>query len=527
MKYKISCSFGEVIDKITILNIKLSKTNDINKINNLQNELNCIINDCNIKNMNDKLFYELYRINLNLWELEDAIRIKSKLKKYDNEYITISENIHTMNDKRFLVKRKINENYCSELIEEKIYNLKEDYEEKKLNYAKYLFNTGEFNKALECIEPLIQKYKDTELNTQKLIDLFISYNNILSIYGESKYFEKIEKVYYNVKNLDLIKEFIDFFYNSYCILCLSKNEYEKIKDIKSYHDCLTGPNINKHNSSFFSNTSKNETLLIHENGGLGDYIMYSRFIPELCDKYNNNSIVFLVNDKLEWIIKDVFKKIKNLLVIPHSKRDSLPFFDHHCSLFSLFFNLGYIKYELITFTPYLKNINCKYYNKYDNFFKIIESIDKPIYLFNWHGNFSNSFEKFNRGMDIKDAINFFKKYNICAVTPTLDINNNEEELLNKNNILILKNIIPNFDEVCFEDTINILKYKKIKGLISTDTSLVHLSLSLNIKTFVLLTKGCDWRWTKYNDKTNWYPNAILLRQNEINNWDNLNKEVTF
>ena len=62
--------------------------------------------------------------------------------------------------------------------------------------------------------------------------------------------------------------------------------------------------------------------------------------------------------------------------------------------------------------------------------------------------------------------------------------------------------------------------RKVEGLISTDTSLPHLALSLGIKTYVLLTLGCEWRWTN-DEKTNWYPNAILLRQTELSNWKNV------
>ena len=46
----------------------------------------------------------------------------------------------------------------------------------------------------------------------------------------------------------------------------------------------------------------------------------------------------------------------------------------------------------------------------------------------------------------------------------------------------------------------------------TDTSLVHLSANLNVKTFVLLTLGCEWRWTSDAKTTNWYPESILIRQ---------------
>lgn len=71
---------------------------------------------------NDILFYKLYDINRILWDLEDNIRIKSLKKEFDEEYIKYAENIHKENDRRYLLKKEINEKYNSFLIEEKIYS---------------------------------------------------------------------------------------------------------------------------------------------------------------------------------------------------------------------------------------------------------------------------------------------------------------------------------------------------------------------------------------------------------------------
>lgn len=69
------------------------------------------------------LFYELKTINILLWDCEDNIRLKGKLRQYDEDYISISEHIHQYNDQRYAIKRKINQQYNSYISEEKIYNL--------------------------------------------------------------------------------------------------------------------------------------------------------------------------------------------------------------------------------------------------------------------------------------------------------------------------------------------------------------------------------------------------------------------
>ena len=100
-----------------------------------------------------------------------------------------------------------------------------------------------------------------------------------------------------------------------------------------------------------------------------------------------------------------------------------------------------------------------------------------------------------------------------------NITTHEYNLLKKYNVNYIGNIIDK--QNAFYDTISIIKHSKnIKGVITTDTSLPHLSLSLDICTYVLLTVGCEWRWVSQNKITNWYPKAILLRQKKIGNWEN-------
>ena len=71
----------------------------------------------------------------------------------------------------------------------------------------------------------------------------------------------------------------------------------------------------------------------------------------------------------------------------------------------------------------------------------------------------------------------------------------------------------------YEDSVHIFKH--IDGIFSTDTSMVHLSANLGIKTYTLLTLGCEWRWDRDTSTTVWYPDNVLLRQNKLNDWSNV------
>jgi|TARA_B110000259_G_C13780741_1_gene308503 hypothetical protein len=123
MIYHISCSYGEIIDKLTILEIKISKCLDEEKKNNIQNEYNMLSQHKNCDIVFIELYTKLKRINMKLWDYEDRIRIKSKLKEHDQEYILIAEGIHKYNDKRYELKKVINKRYHSYIIEEKIYTI--------------------------------------------------------------------------------------------------------------------------------------------------------------------------------------------------------------------------------------------------------------------------------------------------------------------------------------------------------------------------------------------------------------------
>ena len=85
MKCTIECSYGEIIDKITILKIKLENVQNSEQQKNISNEYESlkkwIKNDDKIF---EQYFNDLYKVNKKLWDLEDNIREKSKKKEFDN-----------------------------------------------------------------------------------------------------------------------------------------------------------------------------------------------------------------------------------------------------------------------------------------------------------------------------------------------------------------------------------------------------------------------------------------------------------
>ena len=116
-------SLGELIDKITILEIKQIHMTGI-KLKNVDKELkllNKILQDKNLE-IDIDLINNLKEVNNNLWEIEDNIRIKESNQKFDKEFIQLARSVYKENDKRASIKKEINQKYNSELVEEKSYN---------------------------------------------------------------------------------------------------------------------------------------------------------------------------------------------------------------------------------------------------------------------------------------------------------------------------------------------------------------------------------------------------------------------
>ena len=122
----IPISWGELFDKITILQIKLDNLQDQNALKNVKIEYdelfkiyeNNFLEDANAK----RLLADIKNINKILWNIEDDIRDKERQKTFDEGFIELARSVYITNDERSRIKRKINKTFGSELIEEKSYS---------------------------------------------------------------------------------------------------------------------------------------------------------------------------------------------------------------------------------------------------------------------------------------------------------------------------------------------------------------------------------------------------------------------
>jgi hypothetical protein len=118
-------SYGELIDKITILEIKSRRIADEAKLANVRNELDLLnatwANDAASQTDISDERARLLAVNELLWDIEDKIRLKERAQAFDQEFIELARAVYFRNDERAAFKREINLKLGSQLVEEKSY----------------------------------------------------------------------------------------------------------------------------------------------------------------------------------------------------------------------------------------------------------------------------------------------------------------------------------------------------------------------------------------------------------------------
>ena len=126
MPVQVPVSVGELLDKLTILAIKLQRIDDAAKRANITREqeaLEIVVAAAGLRAAVGvtELETELRRVNEQLWEIEDSIREHERQQRFDAAFIALARAVYRTNDQRADLKRRINALVSSELVEEKSY----------------------------------------------------------------------------------------------------------------------------------------------------------------------------------------------------------------------------------------------------------------------------------------------------------------------------------------------------------------------------------------------------------------------
>jgi hypothetical protein len=125
MNLMIPVSPGELIDKLTILEIKLERIRDEAKLYNVRreyDELTAVWREAELADDTvEGLRAQLLGVNEALWEIEDAIRDEERERRFEDCFIELARSVYRRNDERAALKRRINQHLGSPIVEEKSY----------------------------------------------------------------------------------------------------------------------------------------------------------------------------------------------------------------------------------------------------------------------------------------------------------------------------------------------------------------------------------------------------------------------
>lgn len=124
MEVNVPVSIGELLDKLSIVEIKIKNISDSKKLKYLNKEFNLLKEKAeDVKSINSQKYDEFYssllKTNSKLWEIEDDIRDLENLKNFDDAFVSLARSVYITNDERFEIKTKINNFFGSSIVEQK------------------------------------------------------------------------------------------------------------------------------------------------------------------------------------------------------------------------------------------------------------------------------------------------------------------------------------------------------------------------------------------------------------------------
>ncbi len=363
----------------------------------------------------------------------------------------------------------------------------------KYNIGNIYFTQKKFNSAIEYYK------KATEVDPSH----FFAYNNIALSFKKLGKFDEALKFY--KKAIDINKDFVDGHINYGTLLLLTNKlelgfkEYEWRKKSKIFSDYLDYSKLKIKTPIWTGQNLQKKTILILSEQGIGDLVQFSRYLFVLKDKFSCK-VILRLKQNLAHFFDDSVEIITEKEKIP--KHD---FHNHLASLPGIFYNKNKSFPQNINFIKENKEINekwCKILNKYKGLKVGINAT-------------ASSATSGDRIIPIENfkILTNLKKINFFIIQKDLDKNN--VQIINQNSNV---SYFEDLDKLGmpFEDTIGLVK--NLALVITADTSLGHLSATLEKPTWIALSLINDWRWFQNEKKSIWYDSVKLYRQKKIGNW---------
>lgn len=450
-----------------------------------------------VRDYDKSIYYYLKTIEKNPNHIESYVNLANAIKKNDsNKAIEYLIKAYKINPKEENLLLSLAQSYkdiykndesikiLNELLNNNPLN-SEAYSQMAMNYM----DLCQYEKALKYYD-LALKIKPDNLNFQHGRAVALKY------LGRIEECQKILEDIVKNKNASLETKI------TLGMLYLQDKKFKKGMELyRLRSNNIKSKDINKEDIWEIGDSVKNKTILVYSNCGLGDSIMYSRYLPLLKEKAKD--IILQTDENIVSIMQESFPMISVIKkdVKPDKYDKVLQFMDIQLALDFDFSNIpcseGYLK------------INEDLVNMFSKL-PIFKSRKKKIGLY-WQGNrriFKNRSIKF----DILNRLTQNKKYNFYS----FQIDENIEET---ENLFDLSKHIKDYS-----DTAALLK--NIDIMITIDSSIAHMSGALGVKTFLLLPKTAEWRWFNDEETTPWYDSVTIFKQNKSADWDEVIDRVS-
>ena len=438
-------------------------------------------------------YRKAYRINVNTDFILDYASLLISINQADlaKELLEKHSDILNQHARYFLLSGNINrdkEIYSNaDRNYKKALNLKPDYYEAYLNLASSLFLQRKISESEKIYMTMITRWSD---KAEIYYNLGIIKQEQTKLHEAVSYFDKALSIEYKP----------EYAYAKSEILLTRKDFVNGLPLYERRLEFLQTNVIPKLPNSLDEILGKR--ILVFEEQGIGDTFQFIRFLQPL--KKEAAYLQIAVREKLIEFISNqqIADEVVSLNNVDINK------FDFVIPIVSLFY-LWVAKYGFILQPEsYLKS-----FSKINN-----SDPDKIRIAIAWRGNPTPVYHR-KRHMKLEQLNPLFEENNIDFYVLQNDLSDVEREIINSHNNLFF---IP--------DMVN--SWEKLSGLIegcdliiTIDTVYAHLAGAMGKTVITMLPYSADWRWGENDEKSYWYNNMKLVRQSEIDNWDNVINEV--
>lgn len=417
-----------------------------------------------------KAFNNIGNIYLKKKKLKEALRFFLQSAEINEDVININNILKCYIELRDQNKTKI------------YYDKAEKIDAKNIEF---LFNKAKYFILKYKIDNAIKILEENKDNSKFQITLI----RLLFIIGKNNEAEKI------ISQLKDQHKDNPFFYNFYSLRLLSNGNFN---EGWKYYERRNEKKIEYFNEikEWSGEIIENKNIVVFNEQGLGDGIQFSKYLIPLCKIAKH--VTFVVQSNLKNLFNEEIKNL-SIDVIENCKHQKYDFKITLGSIIKFFYT------EKINGNLIKQNMdsNSEWKNK-------LSKTKLNVGLV-WSGSFNGANEP-------------YRSIPLSLLSKILSLNANfyylQKEIWESDYKDLISSNLTNFGKYKLDEISPIIK--NLDLVITVDTSLLHLSASLNTETWALICLNPDWRWNEFN-KINPYKNLKIFRQKKFNNWeDNLN-----